>query len=139
MTTESLALGAMADLLAGMGRLNAALEPRLGELGLTVPMSQALYLVDPDRPAPAMSVLADRLRCERSTLTSLVDKLQERGFVERVSDAQDRRSKVVLLTEAGRAARIRLLELMLESAPTNRLTAAQQRQWRALFAIVLAQ
>ncbi len=47
------------------------------------------------------SVLADVLLIERPTATSLVAKLVNRGLLVRVSDANDRRSHTLYLTQAG--------------------------------------
>src|SRR5581483_11979770 len=51
-------------------------------------------------PTP-MSRLAEVLNCEASNLTGLVDKLENRGLVERQPDPGDRRVRLLALTEAG--------------------------------------
>jgi DNA-binding MarR family transcriptional regulator len=50
---------------------------------------------------PRMSELADWLTLSRGGITKLVDRLQEAGYLERVSCAQDRRSLQAELTPAG--------------------------------------
>ena len=40
----------------------------------------------------------------RSTLTSILDRLEERNLIARASDARDRRTFIVSLTRTGRAA-----------------------------------
>ena len=45
--------------------------------------------------------LSERLLCERSTVTRLVDYLEGEGLVHRVADPEDRRSQLVTLTSAG--------------------------------------
>jgi DNA-binding MarR family transcriptional regulator len=47
---------------------------------------------------------------KRSTLTSILDRLEERRFVRRTSDARDRRTFVVALTKEGRAAARRVAD-----------------------------
>lgn len=47
--------------------------------------------------------LAAALLIEGASLVRLVDALERAGFVERLEDAEDRRSKRVWLTETGRA------------------------------------
>ena len=47
--------------------------------------------------------LADRLGITRSAVSQIVAKLEERGAVRRVPDAEDGRAIRVLLTERGRA------------------------------------
>jgi DNA-binding MarR family transcriptional regulator len=61
----------------------------------------------PDGP-PRMSDLAERLTLSRGGITKLVDRLQEAGYIERVTCAQDRRSFHAEITPAGE----RMLEEM---------------------------
>ena len=49
---------------------------------------------------------------KRSTLTSILDRLEERHLIARTSDARDRRTFVVSLTGKGRAAARRVTEHM---------------------------
>ena len=85
----------------------------LREQGLTPGHLKALAILDPDEPRP-MGAMADGLRCDASQVTWLVDRLEERGFVERRALATDRRVKTVALTEAGDAFRARVLEHLYE-------------------------
>ncbi len=62
----------------------------------------------------AMSTLAGYLSCDASNVTGLVDRMEARGLVERRSSEQDRRVKMLVLTDAGAALRERLLERMAE-------------------------
>src|SRR5918911_857358 len=50
---------------------------------------------------PRMSELAEWLTLSRGGITKLVDRLQEAGYIERVSCAEDRRSLQAALTPAG--------------------------------------
>jgi DNA-binding MarR family transcriptional regulator len=50
---------------------------------------------------PRMSELAERLTLSRGGITKLVDRLQEAGYLERVSCSEDRRSLRARLTPAG--------------------------------------
>ena len=47
---------------------------------------------------------------KRSTLTSILDRLEERRLIVRTSDARDRRTFVITLTRSGRAAATRVVE-----------------------------
>ena len=47
--------------------------------------------------------LAQALALSAPNLTLLLDRMQERGVIQRVRSESDRRSQIVLLTEAGRA------------------------------------
>jgi DNA-binding MarR family transcriptional regulator len=51
---------------------------------------------------PRMSELAERLTLSRGGITKLVDRLEEAGYLERVSFAGDRRSLQAELTPAGK-------------------------------------
>jgi MarR family transcriptional regulator, organic hydroperoxide resistance regulator len=61
-------------------------------------MTLGLLLAAP-RP---MGDLAQHMHCDSSNITGIVDRLTERGLVERLSAAGDRRVKLVALTDAGR-------------------------------------
>jgi DNA-binding MarR family transcriptional regulator len=50
---------------------------------------------------PKMSELAEWLTLSRGGITKLVDRLQEAGYIERVSCSEDRRSLYAQLTPAG--------------------------------------
>ncbi|NRQ37419.1 winged helix DNA-binding protein [Nonomuraea sp. NN258] len=89
----------------------------LGELRLTYATAQALWAIDPAQPAPSMRVLAERMFCNAPNLSFVVNQLTERGYVERVVDPGDRRSRVVVLTEQGRQARERVIGVTLAETP----------------------
>lgn len=79
----------------------------------------------------AMSTLAGYLSCDASNVTGLVDRLEARGLVARKSSEQDRRVKMLVLTEAGVALRERLLERLAEPPePIARLGDADLRALR---------
>jgi DNA-binding MarR family transcriptional regulator len=82
----------------------AAVESQLGAIGLSLPKLLALQaLADAGESLP-LSQLAERLSCVKSNITQLVDRLEADGFVARQADAQDRRTKLAVLTAAGRTA-----------------------------------
>lgn len=68
---------------------------------LTGPLGGLIWELDPDAEPPAMKDLAVALRCDRSNVTALVERLVQRGLAERHEDPEDRRSKVVRLTARG--------------------------------------
>jgi DNA-binding MarR family transcriptional regulator len=69
-------------------------------LGLTPGHVKALLALDPDEPQ-AMGTLAQNFACDASTMTWLVDRLEEKGLVERKGVKNDRRVKTVALTPEG--------------------------------------
>jgi DNA-binding MarR family transcriptional regulator len=113
---------------ANKGRFFAAIN----EFDLSPPQALALRHLEPGSPLP-MSALAELLHCDNSNITGIVDRLEDRGLVERRPAAHDRRIKHLLVTEAGADVRSRLAARM-DSAPSevDRLTAAEQRQLLAL-------
>jgi DNA-binding MarR family transcriptional regulator len=70
------------------------------EQGLSIAQLDVLRRLDANGPTP-MSRLAERMNCEASNLTGLVDRLESRGLVERRPDPEDRRVRVLALTAAG--------------------------------------
>ena len=69
----------------------------------------ALRLLEPGRPLP-MSALADALHCDNSNVTGIVDRLEQRGVVERRTGERDRRVKMLEVTEEGSRLREQLAE-----------------------------
>jgi DNA-binding MarR family transcriptional regulator len=69
-------------------------------LGLTPGHVKALLALDPDEPQ-AMGTLAQSFACDASTMTWLVDRLEDKGLVERRGLKNDRRVKTVALTPEG--------------------------------------
>jgi len=83
---------------------------------LKLPPMQAHTLRLLERPR-SMSELAEQLQCDASNVTGIVDRLEARGFVERIDEPGDRRVKKLRLTAGGAAARARFLALMHEPPP----------------------
>ncbi len=81
----------------------------LDELNLTESLADALWQLDPASGALSRRMLAERLHCDPSNVTFLVDRLEERGLATRVDNPQDRRVKKVSLTVAGVDTRNRLV------------------------------
>src|SRR5262245_31323416 len=76
-------------------------------LGLTPTQGLALRLLDPQMPM-AMNALADNMVCDASNVTGVVDKLEARGLIERKASENDRRVKMLAVTEKGRDLRKKL-------------------------------
>jgi DNA-binding MarR family transcriptional regulator len=99
------------------------------ELGLSPGHFKALAVLDPDEPKP-MRALADALMCDASMVTWLVDRLEERGLVDRGSSPTDRRVKTLILTPLGIETRTRIMAAMFE--PPDALTALDMDSLLAL-------
>lgn len=87
------------------------------DLGLTPGHVKALLALDPQQPQ-AMGNLAQSFACDASTMTWLVDRLEERGLVERRSLKGDRRVKTVALTVKGVRTKKELEERLYEPPQT---------------------
>jgi MarR family transcriptional regulator, organic hydroperoxide resistance regulator len=79
-----------------------AYKPVLDGWGITYPQYLVLSTLWEEAPLSSKAV-ADRLALEPSTVTPLVGRLVENGFLTRERDEQDRRQVVIGLTEKGRA------------------------------------
>jgi len=75
-------------------------EAAAGDHSLTGAQARLLSLLSLE-PLP-MRKLAQKLKCEPSNVTGIVDRLETRGLVERRPDPADRRVKLAAATEDGR-------------------------------------
>jgi DNA-binding MarR family transcriptional regulator len=75
-------------------------EDAAGEHALTGAQARLLSLLSLE-PLP-MRKLAQKLKCEPSNVTGIVDRLEARGLAERRPDPADRRVKLAAATEEGR-------------------------------------
>jgi hypothetical protein len=77
--------------------------------------------------ARAIVLLADQLACDRSYITALADQLEERGLITRVA-GDDRRVKLLALTDAGIAVRNQIANAVAEhNMILRRLTEAERQ------------
>ena len=72
-------------------------------LDLTQKQVSALWLVG-DNPGVSQIELGRRLRMDRATTMTIVNRLQARDFMRRERSASDRRKQALYLTRAGAAA-----------------------------------
>lgn len=111
--------------------LHAALElhlhDTLEELDLTLPLADALWQLDPALGSLSRRDLAERLRCDPSNVTFLVDRLEQRQLISRERAAGDGRVKAIALTQSGIDVRTRLIATLAQSPMFIRLTNAQRR------------
>src|SRR5436305_8108724 len=116
--------------------LFAVQRPRMldiqAEYGLKPPQFFALQALD--EPVP-MSSVANVLRCDRSAVTWITDRLEERGYVERRADPSDRRVKLLALTEEDRRVREEIrARLAMPPESIAHLSRAEPRTLRDLVA-----
>ena len=78
------------------------------------------------------------MHCEASNVTGIVDRLEARGLIERRPSAEDRRVKMLALTEEGQELRRKIGERMNEPPPPiASLSEEDQRALRDLLARAL--
>jgi len=101
-STERLRLIRDADLalLTLADRLRQTWSAHAAAAGLSPAQVTALLTLRPGEAVP-MRRLAAALDCDASNLSSLVDRLERRGAVERRPDPDDRRIKALVLTQEG--------------------------------------
>ncbi|MGV9797245.1 MarR family winged helix-turn-helix transcriptional regulator [Mycobacterium sp. NPDC003449] len=109
-------------------RTNHLLGEVLEEHGLTTATFQALWAIDPDAPPPSMKVMAERIFCNAPNLSFITNQLVERGFVERSVGPDDRRSRVLVLTDKGRRVRIAAVRAAAEQSPLAELGDGELRR-----------
>ena len=91
----------IADFRAAMNQIKCASSERLLRMGISMAQLHILYTLQRSGEMP-MSRLADVLQVSLSNATGLIDRIEERGFVERTRVPEDRRVVVIRVTEAGR-------------------------------------
>ncbi|MFH7595051.1 MarR family transcriptional regulator [Streptomyces racemochromogenes] len=110
-------------------RIAEHVRTRAAALGLTA--AQATALREMSGPM-TMRELAERMNCEPSNATFVVDRLEKNGLVERRPHPTDRRARLLLLTDEGAAQRARLLDLLHVDSPVACLDPEEQRVLRDL-------
>lgn len=100
-STDALFFGHM--LMRASRAWRGVVDVRLAELGLTDATWVPLFHLHSAEQALTLKQLAQRVGLDSSTLVRVVDLLESRGLVLRETDAHDRRSKSLRLTEQGLA------------------------------------
>ena len=62
-------------------------------------------------PRQTQLALAQSLGLDKTTMTSLLDRLERRGFITRSTDSHDRRARIPVLTEDGRRVQAEVAEV----------------------------
>lgn len=105
-------------------RVRGLVESVVTAHDLSPPQFLALRALDSPR---SMGELAVALRCDASNVTGIIDRMEERGLVERRVAPDDRRVKNVVATHEGEQLRARLQRQIVASSPVvTALTAAER-------------
>jgi DNA-binding MarR family transcriptional regulator len=106
------------------------------EFDLMPPQQLLLGLLSEPKP---MGELAQHMHCDNSNITGIVDRLEERGLVERRVAEADRRVKLVALTEAGDQMRAEVVRRRSEPPPElTALSESELKRLRQVFAKLAA-
>ena len=88
-------------LTADVARLMRTIfDRRVKDLGLTRPQWQALARLN-RKPGASQSELADMMEIEKAPAGKIIDRMEEKGWIERRPDPTDRRINRIHLTERG--------------------------------------
>lgn len=105
--------------------LRRLFDQRVSDLGLTAVQARLLLALE-KFPEQNQAFYADRIEVEPITLTRLADRMEEAGWIERRPAPQDRRARILALTEKAqdivkplRAIVDRLVEDILEGIDTE--------------------
>jgi DNA-binding MarR family transcriptional regulator len=90
----------IADFRVTIGTMKCAMSERLVRLGISMAQLNIMYTLQRNG-VMTMSRLADVLGVSLSSATGLVDRIEERGFIERSRVPEDRRVVLIAVTEAG--------------------------------------
>ncbi len=93
----------LAAMLAQLARETAAAEqPVLAAHGLSMWGYIVLSALDRS-PVRTQANLAESIGADKTRIISTLDELQERRYIERTPDPDDRRARLLAITESGRS------------------------------------
>ena len=117
----------IADFRATMTQLKCASSERLLRLGVSMAQLHIMFTLQRSGEM-TMSRLADILNVSLSNATGLIDRLEERGYIERQRVPTDRRIVLVRLTDSGVSMLVevdalsdQLMRSVLERLPVSQL------------------
>jgi DNA-binding MarR family transcriptional regulator len=99
-------------------------EEAAATVGLTAP--QATLLTFLSEPA-SMKQFAERMGCDPSNVTGIIDRLESKGLVVRAADPDDRRVKRIARTAAGDTAVARFHKELVRASPLAKMSASARR------------
>jgi len=99
-------------------RYRKALDQALRDVGHSQARWEILFSLSMDEEASTLMQIAARIGLEGPSIVATMEKLEEGGFIERRKDANDRRSRLIRLTDKGRDA----VRTMAEAANRQRAT-----------------
>ena len=111
-------------------QLRSLFDERVRDLGLTAVQARLLVSLDL-YPGENQAFYADRLEVEPITLTRIADRMEESGWVERHPDPDDRRARLLWLTEKSRGI-VAQVESIIDRLFEDMLTGLSEAERQAL-------
>jgi DNA-binding MarR family transcriptional regulator len=118
-------------MMRAVGQSRAVLHATLAEHAISEQHLVVLRHLYENGPTPMRGISA-LVGTDPSTVTSTVDRLEQRGLLARNADPSDRRVKLVALTDDGRRAVDEVWAKLAESTPVGRLDTMQLASMRKL-------
>lgn len=135
-TATAGAAGVTREIAEALWKLLASGKPRFPMIAAEFDLSpQQLHMLRMlhERETLPMGQIAELLYCDASNVTLLVDRLEQRGLIERRPDPADRRVKQIAVTAAGRKLQHKVLERLYEPpSGITELSVAEQKALRDL-------
>ena len=119
-------------LYAASRAVTRAYAPLLRDVGLTYPQYLTFLALWDDGEPLTVGELGGRLRLDSGTLTPVLKRLEEAGFVTRRRDPDDERRVLVAVTAAGRNLQDRVSEVPARLVESLGLDTAEFQQLRRL-------
>ena len=107
-------------------------RPFLDELGLTYTQYIAMMVLW-ETPCVSSRQLGRRLCLDSGTLTPVLKKLEQKGYLDRARDPADERSVIITLTDAGTALRDRAVDI---PARMGNCVGLDESEAKALMALI---
>src|ERR1700757_2536055 len=93
----------LAEMLVDLARKTVAAElPVLAAHGLSMWGYVVLSALDRS-PIRTQAALAEAIGADKTRIIPTLDELQEHGYIERIPDPEDRRARLLAITESGRS------------------------------------
>ena len=123
-------------LYAASRKIVGAYTPYLKPLGITYTQYITFMVLWEQDDVPVGDICA-KLRLDNGTVTPLLKKMEDEGFITRVRDASDERRVKIRLTDAGRAMKEKVKDVPKEIGGCIRLSPEDARSlYRILYQIL---
>jgi DNA-binding MarR family transcriptional regulator len=124
-------------LVTDLSRLvRAEMDRRIADAGLGLTPGEGRTLAHAARAGMVrQNVLAEQIGIEAMTLSTYIDRLEAKGLVERVPDPDDRRAKLVRLTETASEA-LGSVNAAAASIRKDASASMDTADWRALLRLL---